>query len=455
MSKVIRINKETAGGIKDSKDYSNIGIVLLKQETMDELMSKVGQIGKRNEFQTHYWFLTFRSKQKDGSIIDIVVPTTFFNYDQEVTSAHIDFNFGDAAKVSDMVEPIHIAKSNELVETTNIIDDLNNNTGLEFEVLSTAFGTIHKHPGGSKHQAFSGTDYSKRLDDIGIVFPLSEAKDNIPSPAGIMAIDGDGKLRVAHFEHRLANGDINSNNGIVYKEARSAVYCYDTIKRSEAEKLCGLNDENISVLKTKGLSEESALIKKICETWDDIEWRASVDAVDNTLIREKVQKKIDNTKKNNQQQKVNYKKEVEIPKIRNPKTKQEKIRNLFSDSYEQGKGIEEGLGMSYKDIPFYAEDSVKRLKEVENILQELDLNEIKKYNYAKKVHTFIKASKVFWSGNEDFDEEYQKIRQYDIYEKTNNKMTSVMDQEIDSEIEDLIEEFIFEYNELKFELYGD
>lgn len=136
--------------------------------------------------------------------------------------------------------------------------------------MYTNLNSIHKHPGSSTKQGFSGTDLKKdHTTDTGIVFPLSSAENDKPNFAGIMAHDRDVN-HVAHFEYRTVNGkvDISTKGEIVYTKSRCISYVKDKLtKLSSVEKLLGLVPESTSYYKTSN-AEVYPIIKAITAIWD-------------------------------------------------------------------------------------------------------------------------------------------------------------------------------------------
>ena len=208
--------------IKDQNSPSNHGIILISEQAQQDIFTKSGPLAERNEFQTHYWFLNFRHVAADNSILDIAIPTVYFNYKQTVSGAHIDFEMKDVADLSAKLIPIHNMKVNELL-AGNIKTKLENYFNVPFDTISVDVGSIHRHPGSSKHQSFSSTDLAKTPTDHGVVYPFGSASNNKPNFAGIMAIDSSS-CNVAHYEYRTANGTLGTD--ITYSKGRCCAIVY-------------------------------------------------------------------------------------------------------------------------------------------------------------------------------------------------------------------------------------
>ncbi len=129
--------------IKPVTNLQNIGILLLQQQTLNSIKEKSGPLTADNEYQVHYWALVCRIRQPDKSIIDICLPTVFFNYKQLVSGAHIDFELQDVCDMSDKVEPVHNMMINKYM-ASEFITTLKKYHDIEF--ISVNSNSIHKHP---------------------------------------------------------------------------------------------------------------------------------------------------------------------------------------------------------------------------------------------------------------------------------------------------------------------
>lgn len=243
--------------IKDSKDPKNHGIILISQKAMQEVFEKSGPLAKSCEFQTHYWFLNLRYKGDDDSILDIAIPTIYFNYPQKVSGARIDFEMKDVSDTSAKVLPIHFMKVNELLKT-GLIENLEAYFNVKFETMSVDVGSIHRHPGSSKHQSFSGTDLCVTAKDHGVVYPFGTAFNNKPNFAGIMALDS-GQCKVAHYEYRIANGTLGTD--ISYVKGRCAAIMVNDKEStlSKVEQLFKPAEEPFEVKENFSLVSDSSL----------------------------------------------------------------------------------------------------------------------------------------------------------------------------------------------------
>jgi len=252
----VRTNVLTKPKIKDFITDTSQGVILIDSRAMQEIFVKSGPLAKDNEFQVHYWFLNLRFRAPDNSILDIAIPTAYFNYKQEVSKAAIGFNMKQIGEISDQIKPLHNVKVNQLLEL-GIAEQFEALLGVKFETQSAQYGSIHRHPGSSSYQSFSTTDLALESEEPGVVFPFGEAKEDRPNFAGIMAID-NGQCRVAHYEYRTANGTLGTD--IEYVQANcAAIVIQEEATLSTVQRLFG-EDPKRSYTTLDNCSQSEAVI---------------------------------------------------------------------------------------------------------------------------------------------------------------------------------------------------
>lgn len=243
----------TAIPIKDRVDQRNYGIIAIPQRCLQNIFKQSGPLATTAEFQVDYWNLVFRHTFADNSILDIAVPLVFFNYPQEVSGAHIDFEMKDVSAISDKLLPVANAQA-AAVLSTSFPSTLSTLFNLDFEPHLVPLNTIHRHPGGSAHQAFSSTDLSKNINDHGVVYPWKTAESNTSNFAGIMAIDS-GVCNLAHMEYRLVEGTIGVD--IEYRQGNCVAYSYSRTAKSNAQAFMSNEPDIIIHEKGKGKIQDN------------------------------------------------------------------------------------------------------------------------------------------------------------------------------------------------------
>lgn len=286
-SKTSVVTRTTLPKIEDLDTYKNQGIVLINQKTIEDLYAKSGKTAISNEFQTHYWALNFRHKAEDGSILDVSIPTVYFNYKQEVSGSEIDFDLKEVKEISAKLEPIHNMKANELLKL-GIKDQLEEALGgTALESSPSDFNSIHRHPGSSRSQSFSPTDLTADANEPGVVFPLATAKET-PNFAGIMAIDNTIN-NVAHYEYRVATGTLGTD--ITYTKGRcAAIVVKPETSISIVEQLIGIEKKEESYVKYDDC-EYSTIIGKIFQAAKTIYLEHGFEAFTDSVIAENLTEK--------------------------------------------------------------------------------------------------------------------------------------------------------------------
>lgn len=275
-----KTNKPKLAPIIDNTTSRNQGIIIVNQQAMQDIFTKSGPNAKTNEFQVHYWSLNLRYKAPDDSILDICIPTCYFNYKQEVSGARIDFELKDVIEISNKVLPIHNMKVNQLKP---FIDQLSAMFKVPFELSSQPYNSIHRHPGSSHSQSFSGTDLDKKANDHGVVYPFDTVSNDTPNFAGIMAIDS-GTCNVAHYEYRTANGKLGQD--LTYTQGRCTAIIIDPQNQtSEIESLFGYPQKPNYKLKEKNSEIPLSLVQAITNLLQD--YSPSTDAINPANVTKK------------------------------------------------------------------------------------------------------------------------------------------------------------------------
>lgn len=201
--------------IKDEKNKDEFGILLFRQDTLDEIFEASKPLSVSNEFQFHYTSLvgTTRDEENDQTF-RVSIPLVCYNYKQKVSGAAIDFNLQDVEDIANELMPIAQEKAAEFLnsEEKNSVEEIFG----EIDWTIVPYQSMHRHPGGSS-QGFSGTDYTKNIDAPGVVFPFTNPVEPTLSFASIMYVSGD-RCKIAHTEMRIA---LKDDEDILYHHGRS------------------------------------------------------------------------------------------------------------------------------------------------------------------------------------------------------------------------------------------
>jgi hypothetical protein len=318
--------------IHDKDDSSNIGVLYWNQKALDQLTKNSGPLAKSNEYQVHYWALVARIKFSDNSIIDIAFPTCVFNYKQQVSASHIDFELKDVEETSKAFEPVHNVVVNKLLPQ---LEEVFSTLRVTIEYKQVPLNTMHRHPNGVS--SFSGTDLKKdHVKNTGIVFPLKSANET-PSFSSIIY---NNPVRLIHTEYRIATGDTDNQEGINYKKGKAVTYIKDDISTiSEAEQFFGKQPVDQSYIVSKETEFDSFIIDEYLSTIDY--------EIDTRFVKEEnVEKKT-------------YTSTKSFPKNKTKKTQDLVV--VYTD--EDKTAVKKALKLELKDLADFSKMSYQKIKE--------------------------------------------------------------------------------------------
>jgi len=265
--------KTVLSSIRTHLDDAHIGVSLWTEDSLQDITTRSGKLALANEYQVHYWALVLRHIAEDGSILDISIPTVFYNYPQKVSSVHIDFSLIDVSNISATVEPLHNMKVKELL---NLLGDH------EAQLISTPLNSLHRHPGG-RSQSFSGTDLDINPKDPGIVYPLASAQ--FQSNFASIVAHSAGTTYLAHTEYRIANGGGDDTNIDYYKGRCCSYIKGSTPVTSMTEAMFGVVKKNTSYSIFNNLAS-SPYLQSIIDLWNSIDFEPDTSCIDEKHLSE-------------------------------------------------------------------------------------------------------------------------------------------------------------------------
>ncbi len=197
--------------ITDKVNLNNFGILFHQTKAMELFQKRSGMEGKYSvEYQYHYITLVGRLKA-DGQILDIAIPMCMFNYHQECSGAHIEFNLEEVSEANDKALVKAQEKFSEF-ETTDMYKELCDMGITDWTIHG--MNNSHMHPMGVN--SFSGTDLRTDIHHPGVVYPLSTGVD-IPNFASMMQ-HIDQKAEMIISQYRIFNGVENGERA--YQKGR-------------------------------------------------------------------------------------------------------------------------------------------------------------------------------------------------------------------------------------------
>lgn len=274
--------------ITDVLSTKHFGILLTTQQSIEEFQAKSNMLKAfTTEYQYHYWALVARIRIND-EILDIAIPTVLYNYRQTVSGASVSFHLNDVEAMSNATAPMAEAIANVLIQSS-FGQKLSEMFGNNIEWINAPVNTCHVHPG--QMSVFSGTDYSKTVNDPGICFPLIEPHEDA-SFSSIICHDTTRKniAKIVRTEYRFANRDGNKINYLHgsciayfrgYSKTRTVTY--PPIQSLFKNKRDEVIDESFpSYFTTDGngiVLQNNEMLEKIIEIFNEIDFSPNTDNV--------------------------------------------------------------------------------------------------------------------------------------------------------------------------------
>lgn len=174
---------EVAGAFKytppdkpeDTTMPNSLSIVLMNQHDLDIMSSACKATAGGSEFQIHYRALIIRLK-KAGKEVILTIPTSYYNFKQEVAHSSVDFHLDDVDTEAEVCRKASSDKCAELIAKVPILTGLNalKQMGVEVDIIEANSGSMHRHPG---RFGFSSIDYRKDPKNPGVIYRQSKCTD--------------------------------------------------------------------------------------------------------------------------------------------------------------------------------------------------------------------------------------------------------------------------------------
>lgn len=128
----------------DNREFINVlTVVLYKHKDLDKFRRLSGELTHFNEYQCHYFALV-RKEKNDNVEVNYVFPLVFYNYEQSVSGATVDF---DMEKVTDRAKELgELALNKFKLLKLQLIDIPSRLSNAEVSYSLTFYNNIHKHP---------------------------------------------------------------------------------------------------------------------------------------------------------------------------------------------------------------------------------------------------------------------------------------------------------------------
>jgi hypothetical protein len=283
--------------IHDKKGTNMYGILLMNQQNLDNIRKQSGPLANECEYQAHYINLNVRIKMPTATnpvsveYLDIQIPLVYYNYSTEVSGSRVSFHLKDVSDAALIAKPLADIAFNRLFEHPQSLgsrlNELFSKAGLNPEYTQQSMSVLHRHP-GNMHR-FSGGDLDTDHTNPGVCFPLLKA-DKEPVFSSIITHKNDGVI-LGHTEYRIADGNVESDNGIIYYHGKSITLVKgyqpeDT--RTKLQTILGFKKTNKieSYTVSDGLPE-GELVQSINKIFNESDYIA----FDDTVLAENVKEK--------------------------------------------------------------------------------------------------------------------------------------------------------------------
>ena len=195
----------------DGTDQKTLNIVLFKQSFLNGLANQCVPVAGGSEFQVHYRALQIIvSKENVGRIV-YTIPTMFFNFNQTVTSASVDYDLVEVDKLSKEYQPLSMDVANTVAKL--FPKAFFESKGFNVEFREDEIGSIHRHPGDF---SFSSIDLDNNPRHPGVIYRRGNAEDLIQTDSVmyITGVAGAQHVKLVTTQTRVVNVNLLDNGGI-------------------------------------------------------------------------------------------------------------------------------------------------------------------------------------------------------------------------------------------------
>ncbi len=249
--------------ITEPEDFirkDTLSVLMLRQTTLDAIFEKCLPFAKRSEFQVHYRSLDFYCIKGKATVI-FTVPTVFYNFDQAVDSASVEYHLDDVVANAEVVKPIsevqiHNPEVKDLHELLVTYFD-------EVSVKEIADNSFHRHPSAF---GFSSTDYDKDPTEPGVIYRKAKC-ENIPQTDSVLHWNGS-HADVVVTETRLVTVNPAKDKGVEGKYVEIPTTTYIQQDKEDdvlSKELVGSSTDNLTKVDSDMVEDSYQIINAIVE----------------------------------------------------------------------------------------------------------------------------------------------------------------------------------------------
>lgn len=287
-----KVNKTMSIGTEIEDDPKQLTFIIYDTDVLKKISELCLPKAKSSEFQVHYEGFHIEVK-KNGKIVNFMIPLAYYNFEQEVSSASVDYELKDVTEAFN-----NISKKVDISVFDGLIEKLNQLVMLGFDVnyYRGDFGSIHRHPSLIK---FSTTDLRNDPENPGIIFRKATFK-GLQTDSIIYIPNGAESTNLFHSEARRIDIEYKEDEGITgtYQQNR----CINTFYRKNGffnetitfEDILNLDssisdtrDEFKFYVDDEEFSNENKLLETIIQEYDKTNFKPDISAINPENIKER------------------------------------------------------------------------------------------------------------------------------------------------------------------------
>jgi len=208
-----------------TEENTTLNVVFFKQSILNNIMNKCLPKAGGSEFQFHYRALQIKIINPETKArIVFTIPTIFFNFDQEVSGATVDFDLRKVTEISNQLKPLSQQMAKVFIKQLNNIIQNFKSKGFEIKFIEEEVGSIHRHPG---RFGFSSTDLDDNPKSPGVIYRNKKAVDLVQTDS-VLYCGTDAELYTT--ETRIFNihpvDEADEDKGVEGTVATSPTLCY-------------------------------------------------------------------------------------------------------------------------------------------------------------------------------------------------------------------------------------
>jgi len=182
----------------DTKRSDKLVFVFFDGKTLNTITEMCLPRAGTSEFQVHYRSLAVHI-EKDGFEVVFSIPTSFYNFDQEVSTGSVDYELDDIDNEAEKVKEASNKVASDILTQIPFFGALKQ-MGYSVSFKEGNFGSIHRHPG---RFGFSSIDLGKDPESPGVIYRQKNTKDFYQTDS-VMYIDGT-ECEIYTTETRIVN----------------------------------------------------------------------------------------------------------------------------------------------------------------------------------------------------------------------------------------------------------